>query len=130
MTSILVIKYNVITKYTWQEVIIMDREEILNKAKLENKGKDPADREAQKDGGLLAYIVGVCLLIIVDTVNGFVFHNVNRGPDFALFSMAFIVFLVKYIKLRRKHELVTAIIWGVLALAMLAVWILQMARVI
>lgn len=119
-----------ITKYTWQEVLKMDREEILNKAQNENKGKDPADRDAQKDGSFLAYIVGVCLLIIVDTVNGFVFHNVNRGPDFALFSMAFIVFLVKYIKLRRKHELVTAIIWGVLALAMLAVWILQMARVI
>ncbi len=130
MTSILVIKYNVITKYTWQEVIIMDREEILNKAKLENKGKDPADREAQKDGGLLAYIVGVCLLIIVDTVNGFVFRNVNRGPDFALFTMAFVVFLVKYVKLRKKHELITAIVWGLLALTMLAVWILQMARVL
>ena len=46
----------------------MDREEILNKAKLENKGKDPADREAQKDGGLLAYIVGVCLLLCLIAV--------------------------------------------------------------
>ena len=108
----------------------MDREEILNKAQIENRGRDLADREAQKDGSLFAYIIGVCLLIIVDTVNGFVFRYVNRGPDFALFAMAFTVFLVKYIRLKKKHELIMTVIWGVLALSMLVVWILQLARVI
>lgn len=108
----------------------MNREEILTKAQQENKGKDLADKQVQKEGSLIAYIVGVILLIAVDTVNGFVLKNVNRGADFALFTMAFVVFLVKYIKLRKKHELIMTIIWGFLAVSMLVVWIFQLCGVI
>jgi hypothetical protein len=108
----------------------MNKEEILAKAQEENKGMDPADREAQKLGGLIAYIVIVWLIITVDTVNGLVLHYVNRGADFALFSMSFTMFLVKYIKLRKTHELIVAIIFGLLAIAMLVVWILQLLKVL
>lgn len=108
----------------------MDREEILAKAQNEGKQKDLPDLEAQKNGAWTAYILGVILLILVDTVNGFVLHYVNRGADFALFSMAFAMFLTKYLRLRKKHELIMTIIWGVLAFSMLAVWILQLTGVL
>ena len=106
------------------------REEILAKAQSEGKQKDLPDLEAQKNGAWTAYILGVILLILVDTVNGFVLHYVNRGADFALFSMACVVFLTKYLRLRKKHELIMTIIWGVLALSMLVVWILQLTGVL
>ena len=108
----------------------MEKEEILRKAQAENRGKDEADRAVQKDGAWVAYIVGVIALIIVDTVNGFVLHNVNRGADFALFAMASVVFTVKYLKLKKPHELLVAIIWGILSISMLVVWILQLVGVI
>ena len=108
----------------------MNREDILAKAQSEGKGKDMADIEAQKSGTRAAYFVGVLLVIAVDLVNGFVLHNVNRGIDFVLFSMAFVAFLVKYIKLRKRHELIVAICWGILALSMLVVWILQLCGVV
>ena len=108
----------------------MNKEEILAKARQEGKGKDQADREAQKNGAWIAYIIGVILLIVVDTVNGFVLHNVNRGADFALFSMAFVLFLTKYLRLKRRHELIVTIVWGILALCMLVVWILQLTGVL
>lgn len=108
----------------------MKREDILAKAQSEGKGRDMADIEAQKSGTRAAYFVGVLLVILVDTVNGFVLHNVNRGIDFVLFSMAFVAFLVKYIRLRKRHELIVAICWGVCALSMLVVWILQLCGVI
>ena len=88
------------------------------------------DREAQKSGAWIAYIVGVVLLILVDTVNGVVFHYVNRGADFALFSMAFVLFLSKYLRIRRRHELIVTVFWGLLALAMLVVWVLQLTGVL
>ena len=88
----------------------MNREEILAKAQGEGREQDLPDREAQKAGAYTAYIVGVVLLILVDTINGIILHYVNRGADFALFSMAFVVFLIKYIRLRKRHELITAII--------------------
>ena len=108
----------------------MNREDILARAQQEGKNQDLPDREAQRNGAWAAYIVGVVLLILVDTVNGFVLHYVNRGADFALFSMAFVVFLIKYLRLRRRHELIVALIWGVLALSMLAVWVLQLTGVL
>jgi len=113
-----------------QEDEIMKKEEVLALAQNEGKERDLPDREAQRSGAWAAYIVGVVLLIIVDTVNGIVLHYVNRGADFALFSMAFVVFLIKYIRLGKRHELITAIIWGALALSMLAVWIMQLAGVL
>ena len=113
-----------------KEAVFMKKEEILAKAQREGKEKDLPEQEARKNGAWLAYIIGVILLILVDTVNGFVLHYVNRGADFALFSMPFVIFTVKYLRLRRRHELVAAIIWGVLALSMLVMWILQLSGVI
>ena len=107
----------------------MNREEILKKAQAENNGKDYADIEAQKTGTRAAYFVAVLLVIIVDTVNGFVLGYVNRGMDFVLFTMAFVAFLTKYLKLRKRHELIVTILWGLLALSMLACWILQLCGV-
>ncbi len=108
----------------------MNKEDILTRARNEGREQDLPDREAQRSGAWLAYIIGVVLLILVDTVNGFVLHYVNRGADFALFSMACAIFAVKYRKLRRKHELIAAILWGLLALSMLTVWILQLTGVL
>ena len=108
----------------------MNKEEILKKAQAENNGRDVADIDAQQKGAWVAYIIGVILLIVVDTVNGFVLHNVNRGADSVLFSMAFAVFMTKYLRLRKRHELIVAIIWGVLAVCMLVIWVLQLAGVL
>lgn len=108
----------------------MNREDILARAQQEGKNQDLPDREAQRNGAWAAYIVGVVLLIVVDTVNGLVLHYVNRGADFALFSMAFVIFLIKYLRLRRRHELIVALIWGALALSMLVVWVLQLTGVL
>ncbi len=107
----------------------MNREEILKKAQEENSSKDYADIEAQKTGTRAAYFVAVLLVIIVDIVNGFVLGYVNRGMDFVLFTMAFVAFLTKYLKLRKRHELIVAIMWGLLALSMLVCWILQLCGV-
>ena len=107
----------------------MNKEDILKKAQAENNGRDYADIEAQKSGTRAAYFVAVLLVIIVDLVNGFVLGNVNRGMDFVLFTMAFVAFLTKYIKLRKRHELFVTIMWGLLALMMLVLWILQLCGV-
>ena len=112
------------------EVTIMNKEDVLAKAQSEGKERDLPEQEARRSGAWTAYIIGVILLILVDTVNGIVLHNVNRGADFALFSMPFVIFLVKYLRLRKRHELVVAIIWGLLALTMLALWILQLTGVV
>ena len=108
----------------------MNKAQILTMARDEGKEKDLPDLETQKSGAWIAYIIGIILLIVIDTVNSFVLHYVNRGTDFVLCSMACAMFLTKYIQLRKRHELVVAIIWGVLAASMLVVWIMQLTGVI
>lgn len=107
----------------------MDKEEILAKAQQENGGADLVDKQAQKDGTWIAYFVALLCIIMVDIINGVVLHNINRGADFALFAMAFTVFLIKYIRLRKRHELFVMICWGIGTLGMLTWWILQLLGV-
>ena len=53
----------------------------------------------------------------------------STDPEAALFAMAFTAFLVKYVSLRKRHELIVAIIYGLAAVAFLVLWILQLAGV-
>lgn len=107
----------------------MNKDKILSMAQNEGKEKDLPDLEAQRSGAWIAYTVGVILLLIVDIVNGAVLNYVNRGADFVLFSMLCALFVTKYIRLRKRHELVIAILWGITALSMLARWIMQLMGV-
>ena len=107
----------------------MEKEEILAKAQVENKGKDIADLDAQRNGAYIAYFVGLFLIIIWDVVEGVRFHHINYGGNMILFMMAFTAFLVKYIKLRKRHELIVALVYGAGSVAFLVLWILQLIGV-
>ena len=107
----------------------MERNEILAKAQEENKGKDVADLDAQKRGAYIAYFVGLFLIIIWDVVEGILFHHINFGGNMALFAMAFTAFLIKYISLKKKHELFVAIAYGLGTAAFTVLWILQLTGV-
>ena len=107
----------------------MDREEILKQAQKENKGKDVADLDAQRKGAYIAYFVGILLIILVDIVEGFVFHRISYGCNMAVFAMAFTAFLTKYRIRKKRHELYVAMVYGVLTFIFLALWISQLCGV-
>ena len=109
---------------------MMNKEDILKMAQEENKGKDVADLEAQKKGAYRAYFVGVILIILVCFVEGFVLHHSNYGGTMAVFAMGFTAFLIKYLTLRKKHELFVALIYGAMTLLWLILWILHLCGVI
>lgn len=108
----------------------MNREEILAKAKNEGKGKDVADIEAQQKGAYRAYFVGIILIILVNVVEGHVFQRISYGGTMAIFAMGFTAFLIKYLTLRKKHELFVAICYGALTILWAVLWILQLCGVI
>ena len=107
----------------------MEKEKILMQAQQENHGKDIADLDAQRRGAYIAYFVGLVLIIAWDVVEGIVFHRINYGGNMALFAMAFTAFLVKYIRLRKRHELIVSMVYGSATIAFLVLWILQLAGV-
>ncbi len=107
----------------------MEKEEILMQAQQQNKGKDIADLDAQRKGAYLAFFVGLFTIIVWDVVEGLVFHHINYGGNMALFAMAFTAFMVKFAKLRKRHELIVGIVYGLGAIAFLVLWILQLVGV-
>lgn len=107
----------------------MNREEILKMAQEEGGGINLPDQEATKQGGWWAYAIGALLLNVVLLVNRFVLRFTDYGAEFALLSMFFVLFVVRYRRLRGKLELVIVILFGIPALIMLALWILQLCGV-
>jgi uncharacterized protein YybS (DUF2232 family) len=107
----------------------MTKEEILKQARVENKEKDVADLDAQRRGAYIAYFVGLFTIIVWDIVEGFIFHHINYGGNMALFAMAATAFLIKYVRLRKTHELVVGLVYSLGTIAFLVMWILQLVGV-
>lgn len=105
----------------------MNKDEILEKSRKENKAQDERERLTLAQAGRIATAVGGCVcavIILLDAV-------LSDAPSFAAWavylSMTGTTLLVKFIKLRKKHEL----IFGVLQLALAAAFLaMHIARTI
>ena len=96
----------------------MNKEEILQKSRAENKNKDVYEQEVLKQAGSSAVIVMMVLATIFFAAQIFVGGGTNWGIWALVFSANMTTFWVKYIKLRRKHELLMAIAYTILVSAM------------
>lgn len=106
----------------------MDREEILAKSKRENRGQDIADLETSKAGLRTGYIVIICALCAVAVAEALVYERMNCGIFFAVMAGSGSVFLYKYLKLRKTHELVMTVVYAAAAAGFLIAWIVQLTR--
>ena len=107
----------------------MEKNEILEMAQKDNKNLDVADIEAQKSGAYVGYFVLGISILIVTIVDRLVLDMFNFGAISACLLMMFTAFLVKYIKLKRTHELFVALVYGSGAIFGLVCWILQLCKV-
>ena len=106
----------------------MNKEEILAKSKQENHGQDIANLEVSKASMLFGWITAVCLLALVGVVEAFVYNRVNNGIFFAVMSGCSAIFINKYLKLRKRHELFIAIVYIIAAIAFFIAWILRLTK--
>ena len=108
----------------------MEKEEILEKSQKENKSEDLADLEAQKKVSWVGFfvMVGACALIAI--LEGFLRHAFDYEVFFVLFAFETALFITKFVKLRKTHELIVSLLFGLLAIGMLTLSLLQIAGVI
>lgn len=104
----------------------MNREEILEKSRVENQNKDIADIEASKSAIRAGWIVTVFLAAAATVIDAVVFGRAAYEILFAVLAGLAVVFFCKYAKLKKKHELFVAVIYSIASLAWLLDWILQM----
>ena len=96
----------------------MDEDEILAKSRAENKNKDIYEKEVLKQASKSAVIVQMILAAIFFVTQIFVGEGINWGLWALVFSTNMTIYWVKYIKLRRKHELMIAIAYTILVSVM------------
>ena len=87
----------------------MNREEILAKGRAENKNKDLYEQEILKQASRIAVMVQMILAAVFFLTQIFVDKGTNWGLWALILSTSMTVNWVKYSKLHRRQELVTAI---------------------
>ncbi len=107
---------------------MMNREEILEKSRQENRGQDVVNLEVSKSSVILGWVVAVCTLAVVAVTEALKYERVNNGIFFAVMAGCTAIFTRKYLKLRKQHELIISIIYAVASAAFLIAWILQLAN--
>lgn len=106
----------------------MNREEILAKSKQENRGQDIVNLEAAKNSMQLGWAVMICLLAAVAVVDALVLSRMCYEAFFAIMAGSAVVFFSKYLKMRKRHELILAAGYAVAAVILLVFWILQLVK--
>ncbi|MBP3505123.1 MAG: hypothetical protein J6K43_01790 [Lachnospiraceae bacterium] len=96
----------------------MNKEEILERSRKENKNQDIYEKEVIVQGNRYACIVAAILATIFFVVQIFTGGGMNYGLYAVVFSMPMAGFWVKYKRLHRKHELLVAICYTIMVLLM------------
>ena len=105
----------------------MNKEEILAKSRAENKGQDEREKQVLIKAGQIAFTVGGVMCMLIALFNS-IFSMVDQGGTrfdpklnpmlWSIYlSMLGSLFLYKYIKLKKKHELILAIALLTISLA-------------
>ena len=96
----------------------MNKEEILEKSRKENRNKDVYEQEVLKQASRSAVVVQMSLATIFFLTQIFAGGGINWGLWALVFSANMTINWVKYIKLHRKYELAIAIAYTIMVSVM------------
>lgn len=90
----------------------MEKDEILKKSREENKNRDFVEAEALNRANAIALAVGVMVCGVVSILRGLL---TEKGTEPAVWTVMFGMMsagmLVKFVKLRRRHELLLGLLY-------------------
>lgn len=106
----------------------MNRDEILEKSRKENKNQDEMERDALVKAGQRACAVGGLVCMVVILFEAIFADHVNFSTWAVYLSMTGTMLMVKYLRLKKKHELIFGLLQLALAAAFLVMYILRIVR--
>lgn len=101
----------------------MRKEEILERSRNENRNADLYEKEVLIQAGNMGGGVGAITCAVLFVAQVLLGGGTNCGLWAVMISIQAATFAVKAVKLRRKHEIVLAIVDTLLALALAALHI-------
>ncbi len=105
----------------------MTKEEILEKSRSDNAGKDIEDLEVQKTAATLAYFSSFGLCLLVSILNWIFARNIKVECWIVFFGMCCVAFFVKFAKLKKLHELFVALGYLLIFAGLLVLFVLQLS---
>lgn len=107
----------------------MDKDEILAKSREENKNRDFVDMEAGHKGNEAAFTVGVLLCSLLSTLHAIFRDSVDFGVWTVMFGMMAAIMLTKFIRLKKRHELLLALGYAALSVFFFALYLQRVLEV-
>lgn len=107
----------------------MNREEILKASRKENKNKDLAEMEVIYQAGSHASRVAALVCCLISLLSSLLAHIMLYSPWIIYFSMISTQWLVRFIKMKRKSDLVVAILFLCLTVLALVGFIRRLLEV-
>lgn len=104
----------------------MTKEEILQKSRGENAGRDIEDLEVQKTAAKVAYFASFGLCALVSAISWILTRKVSAQVWIVFFGMLSVAFFVKFFKMKKLHELFVALGYLAILAALTAVFVLDL----
>lgn len=89
----------------------MNKEAVLAASRKENKNQDLADAEYIRQASRVAYAVGCLVCCLICLLQWAFTKTINWGCWVVNFSILGTVFLVKFIKAKKRHEILVAVLY-------------------
>lgn len=89
----------------------MNKKEILERSRKENKNQDIFEKEVLQQGGNVGAMTAAILATVFFVIQIFVGKGMNYGLYAVVFSIPSAGFVVKAIRLKRRHEVIVAAIY-------------------
>ena len=102
----------------------MDKDEILERSRKEHKDMDFVELEVIKKANMIANVVGVVVCGILTVIHAIIRESMDNSAWTVMFSILSTIMLVKFAKLRRRHELMIGLIYLFIT-ALFFVWYLR-----
>ena len=106
----------------------MQKEEILQRSRNENKGPDERELFALAAAGKIAAQIGMLVCCAVAVLQVIFTDSVSFESWMFYFSILGTLFTVKYVKLRERHELLLAILFLALFVFFTVLFLLRLTR--
>lgn len=107
----------------------MKKDDILNASRKEHKNKDLAEIEVIYQAGSHASRVGALVCCLLSLLSSMLAHTMTYSPWVIYFSILSTQWLVRFIKIKRKSDLVLTILFLILSILAFAGFIRRLLEV-
>lgn len=93
----------------------MNKEQILSASRKENQNKDIYELEVISKGQRIGGLVSICIAFLLMLIERAILDSgTNYGYFCIILSAGTALWIYKAVKLKRKHEMLLALLWGAL----------------